>query len=303
MKKIRIILPIILIVSMSVRAQYEPIYTQYGMNQSMFNPAYVSVNNVINIAFMSRKQWLGLEGAPFTNTLVGSTTFFGNKGGAGFVINSNAYGLTNNLEMFAMAGYKIQLGLNVHLSLGVQGGYLQYKNDYSSVEETALDPVFENMVENISNPNVGFGLFFNTNDFYLGLSIPKYIEYGIENSSSDVLVYSRHYYGSIGYLFGSTSGLLKLKLTSLAVYSKNDFSYELGASVLLAETIWAGLFIRNLTAVGAIGQIELTDRLKVGMTVELPSTELVANQYGSYEAFISIELASFRRQILKRRYF
>ena len=52
-----------------------------------------------------------------------------------------------------------------------------------------------------------------------------------------------------------------------------------------------------------IGQIEVTDRLRLGLTVELPSTELIANQYGSYEVFISWEMAALRRQLLKRRYF
>ena len=81
------------------------------------------------------------------------------------------------------------------------------------------------------------------------------------------------------------------------------FSYDLGASLLMAETIWAGIFTRNLNAFGAVGQIEVTDRLRLGLTVEFPSTELVANQYGSYEVFISWEMAALRRQLLKRRYF
>lgn len=301
MKKICIILTVILALSLKSEAQHEPIFTQYGMNQAIFNPAYVSVNNVINVALMSRKQWVGLKGAPFTNTLMGSTTFFGNKGGAGLVIHSNVYGVTNNVEIMAQAGYKVHLGINAQLCIGLQGGYLQYKNDFSSVEEAASDPVFENTVESINKPNVGFGLFYNTNNFYIGLSIPKYIEYGAEKTTSDVLVYKRHYYGSVGAIL--PLGLLKLKTSGLVIFSENDLSYELGASILLAETIWAGLFTRNLTAVGAMGQIELTDRLKVGLTVELPSTELVVNQYGSYEAFVSFELAALKRQILERRYF
>ena len=78
MKKILVLVSSI-IISLSVSAQQEPIYTQYGMNQAMFNPAYAAVNNVMNVSLMSRVQWVGLNGAPFTNTLSGTTTFFGNK--------------------------------------------------------------------------------------------------------------------------------------------------------------------------------------------------------------------------------
>lgn len=290
-----------MILAIGVKAQQEPIYTQYSMNQAMFNPAYAAVNNVMNFSLMSRVQWAGLNGAPFTNTLLGSTSFFNNKGGAGIMVQSNTYGVSTNLELFAQVAYKIQLGLDTYLSLGIQGGYLNYRSDFTRIPEADLDPVFGAVQENVSEPNFGMGLFLNTNNFYLGLSIPKYISYTSSEDGSDLLNYQRRYYGSVGAVL--PMGLLKLKLSGLTIMTADDFSYDLGASLLMAETIWAGIFTRNFNAFGAIGQLEVTDRLRLGLTVELPSTELVANQYGSYEVFISWEMAALNRQLLKRRYF
>lgn len=176
-----------------------------------------------------------------------------------------------------------------------------YKNDFTKIEEAILDPLFGSVVENISVSNVGMGIFFSTNNFYLGLSVPKYIEYSSSETDSELFTFNRHYYGSIGAVL--PMGLLKLKTTGLIVYSEFDTSYELAASLLMAETIWAGLFTRNFDAFGAMGMFEITDRLKMGLTIELPSTELVTNQYGSYEVFISWEIAAFRNQLFKRRYF
>jgi len=281
-------------------AQHEPIYTQYGMNQGMFNPSYTAVNNVFGISLMSRVQWIGLNGAPFTNTLIAQTSFFKNKGGVGLLINSNTYGVSNNLEIFAQAAYKIATGIDSQLSIGLQGGYLDYRNDFAKIIEADLDPLFSTVEENVSEPNVGMGIFFNTTNFYLGFSIPKYIEYSSSENTTDLLNYKRHYYGSVGAIL--PMGLLKFKATGLTIITQDDFSYELTTSLLLAETIWAGIFTRNLNAFGAMGMFEITDRLKLGLTVELPSTELVTNQYGSYEMFFSWELAVFNRQLLKRRY-
>lgn len=288
-------------IGLSAYAQQEPIYTQYGMNQAMFNPAYTAVNNVMNVALMSRVQWIGLRGAPFTNTLLGSTSFFGNKGGAGIIVQSNTYGVTTNLELFAQAAYKISLGLDNYLSLGIQGGYLSYRNDFTKIPEADLDPVFGTVEENVSEPNFGMGVFFNNKTFYLGFSIPKYISYTSSENGSDLLNYQRRYYGSVGGII--PMGLLKLKLSGLTIMTEDYFSYDINASLLMAETIWAGIFTRNFNAFGAIGQIEVSDRLRLGVTVELPSTELVANQYGSYEVFISWEMGILRRQLLKSRYF
>lgn len=300
MKKILVIL-IASVMSISSYAQQEPIYTQYGMNQAMFNPAYAGVNNVMSFSLMSRVQWAGLNGAPFTNTIIGTSSFFNNKGGVGVVIQSNTYGVSTNLEAFAQASYKLQLGLSSYISVGIQGGYLSYRNDFTKIPEADLDPVFGTVENNVSEPNVGMGVFFNTDVFYLGLSIPKFIAYSSAESGSDLLNYERRYYGSIGAIL--PMGLLKLKVSGLTIITGDDFSYDLGASLLMAETIWAGIFTRNFNAFGALGQIEVTDRLRLGLTVELPSTELVANQYGSYEVFISWEMGALRRQLLKRRYF
>ena len=287
--------------AISVNAQHEPIYTQYGMNQGMFNPAYTAVNNVFGVSLMSRVQWIGLNGAPFTNTLIAQTSFFNNKGGAGLLINSNTYSVSNNLEIFAQAAYKIATGIDSQLSIGLQAGYLDYRNDFTKIPEADLDPLFGAVEENVSEPNVGMGIFFNTTNFYLGFSIPKYIEYKSSENATDLLNYKRHYYGSVGAVL--PMGLLKFKATALTIITDDNFSYELTTSLLLAETIWAGIFTRNLNAFGAMGMFEITDRLKLGLTVELPSTELVTNQYGSYEMFFSWEMAAFNRQRLKRRYF
>ena len=288
--------------SFSGFGQQEPIYTQYWMNQSIFNPAYPAVNNIMNFSLMSRVQWAGMEGAPFTNTLLGTTSFFGNKGGAGLVLQSHTYGVTSNLEVFAQAAYKIPTGQDSWLSVGIQGGLMNYRNDFSDIPEAVDDPMFGNgAVEEFNAPNVGMGLFFNTQNFYLGFSIPKFISYSSTTSASDLLNYQRRYYTSIGGLMGL--GVLRLKLSGLFILSETNSSYDVAASLLMAETIWVGIFTRSFNAVGAYGQIEVTDRLRLGITVELPSTELVANQYGSYEVFISWEMAPLRRQLLRRRYF
>lgn len=285
--------------SPAVYAQQEPVYTQFGMNQSVFNPAYTVVNDVINIALMSRVQWVGLNGAPITNTLIGSTTFYKSKGGAGLILHNNSYGVSTNLEIMGQAAYKVPVGLRGQLSVGIQGGYMNYRNDFTKIPEADLDPLFGPVNESFSKPNVGMGVFYNAEFFYVGLSIPKFINY--KSSTTDLLNYKRRFYGSAGVI--APLGPVHIKAYILSVMWKDNFSFNLGGSVLMGETIWAGIFTRDLKAFGAMGQIELTDHLKAGLTVEMPSTQLVTGQYGSYEVFISWEMALLNRQIVKRRYF
>ena len=51
-----------------VKAQFDPLYNQYLFNQQMINPAYVGIYNRFSVGLISRAQWVGIEGAPVTNT-------------------------------------------------------------------------------------------------------------------------------------------------------------------------------------------------------------------------------------------
>ena len=49
-------------------AQQTPHYTQYLYNMQVLNPAYVGSRSDLSISLLSRQQWVGVEGAPKTNT-------------------------------------------------------------------------------------------------------------------------------------------------------------------------------------------------------------------------------------------
>ncbi|WP_299801331.1 PorP/SprF family type IX secretion system membrane protein, partial [uncultured Maribacter sp.] len=50
-------------------AQQDAQYTQYMYNTISVNPAYAGSRGVLSIAALHRSQWVGLDGAPTTQTL------------------------------------------------------------------------------------------------------------------------------------------------------------------------------------------------------------------------------------------
>ena len=71
-------------------AQQEPLYTQYMFNTISVNPGYTGTRNALNMVFLSRLQWVGLEGAPRTNTFSMHTPILNQKMGVGFsVVDDN----------------------------------------------------------------------------------------------------------------------------------------------------------------------------------------------------------------------
>ncbi|MBL0343396.1 MAG: PorP/SprF family type IX secretion system membrane protein [Bacteroidetes bacterium] len=50
------------------KAQFEPQFTQYMFNEMFINPAYAGSREQISATMVYRNQWVGLEGAPKTQT-------------------------------------------------------------------------------------------------------------------------------------------------------------------------------------------------------------------------------------------
>ena len=53
-----------------LRAQQDPMYTMYMWNMMTVNPGYAGSADVLNATGLARRQWVGLDGAPTTNSLM-----------------------------------------------------------------------------------------------------------------------------------------------------------------------------------------------------------------------------------------
>jgi len=58
-----------ILASQSLKAQQEPMYSQYMFNMLQVNPAYAGNRAVDNITAVYRNQWMGINGAPKTGTI------------------------------------------------------------------------------------------------------------------------------------------------------------------------------------------------------------------------------------------
>ena len=72
MKKVVSVFGFLLILALgttSLSAQQDPQYTQYMYNTVAINPAYAGNRGVTSIVGLHRSQWVGLDGAPRTQSL------------------------------------------------------------------------------------------------------------------------------------------------------------------------------------------------------------------------------------------
>lgn len=288
-----------------VVAQQDPLYNLYGFNQVMVNPAYAGLYKDVTLNLITRKQWVGIEGSPLTN-FISLTSSIDERFGVGGMIITDQLGINFTAEVQAAFSYKVINYEGRVLSLGVQGGYVNYRYDYSKLNlEYVDDEDLDFTQTQFSKPNIGVGIFYKTDRFYLGVSSPRLMDVKINDGVSSSTRYLRHFYVSGGALINNTfNSLIRLKPSFLwRMVPDGNMALDLSLHALMLETLWVGATYRNLSGVGIDGALQVSQRVRIGYGFELPINSLVSQNYGTHELSLLIEFSPLGSQQKVFRYF
>ena len=122
-KKItNLILVFTLLFAGMVYAQQDPHYTQYMYNQNILNPAYAGSRGDLSIGLLGRTQWVGINGAPDTQTL-NIHSAVGKQVGLGLSVIHDVIGPAEESNIAVDFSYTIPVSETGNLALGLKGTY------------------------------------------------------------------------------------------------------------------------------------------------------------------------------------
>ncbi|KGK28674.1 type IX secretion system membrane protein PorP/SprF, partial [Cellulophaga sp. E6(2014)] len=176
MKKYLIIALFVFAGTTTLSAQQDAQYTQYMYNTISVNPAYAGSRGVLSIAALHRSQWVGLDGAPTTQTL-NLHTPVSRRVGLGLSIVNDEIGNGTNQDTYfdAAFSYTIPTSEEGKLSFGLKAGGHFLNIDFSKLRNYGAESNLPN-VDNKFSPNFGAGVYYHTDNFYSGLSVPNFLQ-------------------------------------------------------------------------------------------------------------------------------
>jgi type IX secretion system PorP/SprF family membrane protein len=313
----KILLLFLLTASHWTMAQQNAHYTQYIFNGLVINPAYAGSKEVVHVNGMYRHQWVGLEGAPSTQTLSVDGAVLNNKVGLGFHVMNDQLGAQGQKSFSGSTAFRVSLGPAARLALGLAGGASEYYTDGRKLRpiDQVNDPNIPNTRQAHWLPDAKAGLFFNTERFFMGLSASNLINF----RNRFLVTPSRHYYFTTGYVF-DLNEMLRFKPSILL---KEDFkspaNLDLNAFLLIGDRLWLGGSYRtgvqlynqeayqaegldNNNAWAMITEVYLSPRVKVGYAYDVTLSSL--RSYASHE--VSLGFYFFKKEAAKSltiRYF
>jgi len=280
------------ILTTTVQAQVDPLYSQYLNNPFLINPAYGGMNKSMNLMVGYRKQWAGFDGSPNTISATGHTSLFDNRMGAGLIISQDKVGENTNTFVQATYSYKVRFDDYRYISFGLQAGFMNFKSDNSELNIAAPDdPVFANPI-NITKPSFGAGAIFRTDKLFLGLSVPRILNVKATFEDLTTSIYSQHFYGFASYIF-LLSDRVKLKPAVLVrAVSGSPLSTDLNFQFNIDERYAVGVLTRNFNTYGFLAQMKINE-LRFGYVFEMPTNNSVGTRFTSHEITLGLNLSVF----------
>lgn len=275
-------------------AQQDPHYTQYMYNMSVMNPAYAGSKESLSMGLLYRKQWVEIEDAPTTATFFGHSPV-GKNVGLGLSVISDKIGPVEENNIYGDFSYTLSLGGEHKLAFGIKTGLTLHKVGlFSEIGNGYVpdvdDPAFS---ENISNTyfNIGSGLFYYTNKYYLGFSVPnmlksKHLDLSVNGDQYEFGSETSHYFFTGGYVFDLNEKVKFKPFFMLKSAFSAPTSLDLSTNFLFNDKFEVGATYRLDDSFGAMANYAVLPNLRIGYAYDHIVSDLKVTTPSSHEIIL-----------------
>lgn len=300
----------LLLLSGMVNAQQDAQFTQYMYNSININPAYAGSRQSMNIFALHRTQWVGLDGAPVTNTASINTPINDTKIGLGVSVINDRIGPSDENNLSVDFSYYINTSEDFKLSFGLKASANLLNVNFDKLNQyDPNDYSFENNIDNKFSPNIGIGLYWYSDKTYIGLSVPNLLEtqhfdrYAGVGSGSYIARERINYYLTAGHVFDLDYNLKFKPAMMTKLVQGAPLQVDLSANFLINDKFTVGAAYRWSAALSAMVGFQVSDSWFIGYGYDMETTRLANYNSGSHEIFLRYEIFNKYDRITSPRFF
>jgi len=310
-------------------------YSQYMHNSLLLNPAIAGLEGNIEGQISNRSQWVGFDGGPKTYylsvhgevrgmtpkssclmltkpSMASSSRYYLSKipnslrQGIGGTIIADQYGLFSKTSGYA--SYALHIPLNVknerakyNLSVGISVGMSNIKfNGGSSTipnpeEETYIDFTTQKFYINYLDMNAG--LWFYSELYYIGYAtnqlLKDKVKFGDFPPGTGLL--NVHHFITAGYQYRVNDDFTLVPSVMVKLVQPAPASYDFNVKLLYRQYIWGGISYRHKDAVSGLLGITLNDKVYIGYSYDMTTSDLKSYNSGSHEVILGVKFAQSKQ--------
>lgn len=278
-------------------------YTHYMYNPMAINPAYAGSRGVISIFGLYRTQWVGLDGAPETNSFSINTPI-GKHVGGGLSFLNDKVGPKVESVITADLSYTIQTSENYKLSFGIKGTLNLFDLDPTKLNSKDFNDVVLQNIDNYLSPNIGAGLYYYSEKLYLGTSVSNFFQNNSYDFKSVTINKERMDLYIIGGYVVDLSPNLKFKPAFMTkMIDGAPLQVDVSGNFIINDKFIIGAAWRWSAAVSAMAGFQISKGVYIGYGYDLETTKLANYNSGSHEIFLRFEFFKNTDRIVSPRFF
>ncbi|MDG3583532.1 PorP/SprF family type IX secretion system membrane protein [Galbibacter pacificus] len=303
-KKNTSLLTFALLLSASMAAQQLPQFTQYMYNTVAINPAYAGSREALSIVALHRSQWNGFNGGPKTLTVSANSPLRNDKIGVGMSFIRDELGYERFSYLYGDFSYTIRTGENTELAFGLKAGFTHYELDNDLLSDPSIinDPYFNN-ISNHWSPNMGLGIYWHSNKWYMGLSSPRIFTTDYNKEEEFEASERIGYYLTGGYVFTLSKDIKFKPAFLIKATNGSSMAYDFTGNFLFYEKMWIGAAYRVDDAAAVLIDFQVTPQWRIGYTYEQPISDIRPYTSGTHEILLMFELKFNNAKYKSPRYF
>ncbi len=307
---------ILILLSLVTFAQQDAGFSMYFFNPVYVNPGYAGSRDLFSGSIVHRSQWVGMRGAPVTQSLSIHSALPNTHVGLGFQFYNDKAGPMSNTGINLTYAYHLPIGEESILSFGLSGMVNNIRIGLDDINiEDENDPAFIGEIYTSWVYDASTGIYFYRNRFYAGLSVNHLLQskFGIEEVSDPNLAkFYRQYYLTSGIVF-KLNKYLDFRPSLLMKYVQSaPLLTEVTGSLFIMEKFFVGLGFRTGKRVNMAGydnmlvailEFDITSFLRVGYSYDYYLNRTGSYNNGTHEIMLGWDIGRTLTKMSNPRYF
>ena len=284
--------------------QQEVTFAQYMFNHQSLNPAYSGSKDYTRFALLHRTQWLNFTGAPESQAFTFNHKMTSRNFGFGLSGVNDKIGPTTSSRLAIDFAYHLPIN-NSYLAIGIKTGMTNFDFDDGMIQTTeANDQAFTFDDEGKFLPNIGFGIYYHRPRWYIGFSVPWFIE----NKSFNI---QRHMYAILGGLVNISNSFEAKPSLLIKQTSGSAYAYDLSVLLLYRSLFWIGPQTRSTLSKGVpsndfgggfgiIAGVNINKNISIGYSYNTSTLgDLISTNHATHEVMLGFDIIPAFKTMLR----
>jgi len=269
------------------------------------NPAYAGSTGSLEATLLHRSQWVGISGAPETQSFSIHAPLRNEKIGLGLSVVNDKIGPSNELYLDGNFSYSLPLGYEKRLAFGIKAGMRMLNIDWSKGRYyDGTDVLLNQNIDNQMKLAVGAGIYYYTEKWYLGFSIPSFIQNDYYDDVQESIDYDRlHYYLMGGYVFDLNPNLKFKPAFLVKAVSGAPLTADISANFMLYEKFVIGGSYRTDDSISILAGFQISKSFYLGYAFDYTVGGLNKYNDGTHEFILRYTFNKNQSKIKSPRFF